>query len=44
MTKTMCKKSKDKREEVLTKEPVFKCKKCKSTAPKKKHLCKPEKV
>jgi hypothetical protein len=44
MTKTMCQKSKKKRDKVSMKEAKFICKKCKSTAHKEKHLCKPEKI
>jgi hypothetical protein len=41
MAKTMCKKSKEKRNIVLAKKPMFQCKKCRATAHKEKHLCKP---
>lgn len=44
MTKTMCKKDKEKRELVLAKEKVYQCKKCLATAHKEKHLCKPVKI
>jgi hypothetical protein len=40
----MCRKDKEKREIILAKEAVYRCKKCKATAHKEKHLCKPEKV
>jgi hypothetical protein len=40
----MCKKSKEKREIVLAKKPKYQCKKCKVTAHKEKHLCKPQKI
>lgn len=44
MTKTMCKKSHDKKEKIEAKEAKFQCKKCKAKAHKEKHLCKPEKI
>jgi hypothetical protein len=44
MTKTMCKKTKEKRKKILAKEAIYECKKCKATAHKEKHLCKPHKV
>jgi hypothetical protein len=44
MTKTMCKKKPEKRKIILAKEAKYECKKCRATADKQKHLCKPEKV
>lgn len=44
MTKTMCKKEPEKKRAMLKKEGKYECKKCKSTATDKKHLCKPEKI
>lgn len=44
MTKTMCKKSKDKKRKVGSFEKRYKCKSCSQTAHKKKHLCKPKKI
>lgn len=44
MTKTMCKKSMQKRRKILSREPVFYCKNCDEKAHKMKHLCKPKKI
>ena len=40
MTKTTCKNKKDKKADL----PKYICKKCDSTAKKKKKLCKPKKI
>ncbi len=44
MTKTMCKKTKGKKEKITKKEAIYICKSCRQTAHKKKHLCKPKKT
>ena len=44
MAKTMCKKTSEKRQKVMGKVSKYMCKKCKATAPKKKHLCKGKKI
>lgn len=43
MSKTMCRKNEEKRAKVLAKEARYQCRKCKATAHKEKHLCKPKK-
>ena len=44
MTKSMCKKSIKKIEEIKQKKAKYKCNKCQTTAHKEKHLCKPVKI